>query len=443
VPAVTASPIPALTSGLDAPVALSPDQCPSLLAHLTQLADPRARRHPLVSVLAIAVAAVLTGARSLAAIGEWAQDAPQAVLAALGVRHDPVRGTYRPPDEATVRRVLARLDADALDATLGRWLADQQPAPAHRSSRPARPVRALAIDGKTLRGSVGVGKRPVHLLAAMDHASQVVLAQVEVAGKTNEITRFAPLLDGLELHDTVITADAIHTQREHADWLVTVKHAAYVLVVKDHQPTLRRQLERLPWADIPVQDVTRDRAHGRSEIRRLQVATVAGLGFPHATRALRITRRVRRLGSRRWRTVMVYALTSLTHLQASPARLADYVRGHWASRRCTTSATSPSPRTPPRCAPARPQGHGVLAQPGGRDPAPAGSDQHRRRAAPQRPRRHPTAGPPWHHKLMNPTFPHFAETLVPDVLTALRSVLRACRFCAPLERDVAIDSSSP
>jgi predicted transposase YbfD/YdcC len=332
VSAVTASPIPALTRRLDAPVALSPDQCPSLLAHLAQLADPRARRgrrHPLVSVLAIAVAAVLAGARSLAAIGEWAQDAPQAVLAALGVRHDPVRGTYRPPDEATVRRVLARLDADALDATLGRCLADQQPAPAHRSSRPAWPVRALAIDGKTLRGSAGAGKRPVHLLAAMDHASQVVLAQVEVAGETNEITRFAPLLDGLELHDTVVAADAIHTQREHADWLVTVKHAAYVLVVKDNQPTLRRQLERLPWSDIPVQDVTRDRAHGRSEIRRLQVATVAGLGFPHATQALRITRRVRRLRSRRWRTVTVYALTSLTHLQASPARLADYLRGHW------------------------------------------------------------------------------------------------------------------
>jgi hypothetical protein len=78
-------------------------------------------------VLAIAVAAVLAGARSLAAIGEWPADAPQAVLAALEVRHDPVRGTHRPPDEATVRRVLARLDADALDATLGRWLAWRDP----------------------------------------------------------------------------------------------------------------------------------------------------------------------------------------------------------------------------------------------------------------------------------------------------------------------------
>jgi predicted transposase YbfD/YdcC len=56
---------------------------------------------------------------------------------------------------------------------------------------------------------------------------------------------------------------------------------------------------------------------------------VAGLDFPHATQALRITRRARPLGSRRWRTVTVYAITSLTAVQASPARLADWIRGHW------------------------------------------------------------------------------------------------------------------
>jgi hypothetical protein len=65
------------------------------------------------------------------------------------------------------------------------------------------------------------------------------------------------------------------------------------------------------------------------ELRRLQVTTVAGLDFPHATQALRITRRVRPLAGRRWRTVTAYAVTSLTAAQASPARLADYVRGHW------------------------------------------------------------------------------------------------------------------
>jgi hypothetical protein len=65
------------------------------------------------------------------------------------------------------------------------------------------------------------------------------------------------------------------------------------------------------------------------ELRRLQVTTIAGLDFPHATQAIRITRRVRSLRRRRWRTVSVYAITSLTAAQASPARLADWIRGHW------------------------------------------------------------------------------------------------------------------
>jgi hypothetical protein len=103
----------------------------------------------LSAVLAVAVAAVLAGARSLAAIGEWAADAPQPVLAALGVRRDPLRRAYRPPGEATVRRVLARIDADALDRAIGAWLAGQQPPPG--PSPTPRPWRqAVAVDGKTL-----------------------------------------------------------------------------------------------------------------------------------------------------------------------------------------------------------------------------------------------------------------------------------------------------
>jgi predicted transposase YbfD/YdcC len=167
------------------------------------------------------------------------------------------------------------------------------------------------------------------LLAVMDHTSRAVLAQADVEATTNEIARFRPLLEGLDLADTVVTADALHTQREHADWLVTAKHAAYLLMVKANQPTLHHQLRRLPWGDIPAQDHTRDRGHGRVEVRRLQVTTVAGLDFPHAAQAIRITRRVRLLAGRRWRTVTVYAVTSLTTAQASPARLADWIRGHW------------------------------------------------------------------------------------------------------------------
>jgi len=272
-------------------------------------------------VLAVAVAAVLTGARSLAAIGEWASDAPGQVLAALGVRRD-LTGAWRPPGEATVRRVLAGIDADALDRAIGAWLAAQQPPP-----RPWR--QALAVDGKTLRGSGHHGTAQVHLLAAMDHTSRGVLGQTDVDTKTNEITGFQPLLERLDLVGRVLTADAMHTQREHADWLVTHKHAAYVLIVKANQPGLYHQLATLPWRQVPIADHTRDSGHHRVEIRRLQVTTIAGLDFPHATQAIRVTRRVRSLRSRRWRTVTVYAVTNLTAAQAHPARLADWIRGHW------------------------------------------------------------------------------------------------------------------
>jgi predicted transposase YbfD/YdcC len=336
VPASASSPIPAAAHRLDAPAALTPNQCRDLLDYLARIADPRhrrGRRHTLGAVLAVAVAAVLAGANSLVAIGEWASDAPCQVLAALGVRRHPLTGAWRPPGEATVRRVLARIDADALDRAIGAWLADQQPPP----PTPRPPRRAVAVDGKTLRGSGHHGRPQAHLLAAMDHTTRAVLAQAEVDGKTNEITGFRPLLERrLDLTATVVTADALHTQRAHAHWLVTVKHAAYLLIVKANQPTLHQQLKALPWREVPIADHTRDRGHGRAELRRLQVTTIAGLDldFPHATQALRITRRVRPLAGQRWRTMVVYAVTSLTAAQASPACLADYVRGHWGIEIC-------------------------------------------------------------------------------------------------------------
>jgi DDE_Tnp_1-associated/Transposase DDE domain len=247
VPARASSPIPAVADRLAATATLAPDQCRSLLHDLAQLADPRhrrGRRHTLATVLAVAVAAVLAGARSLAAIGEWTTDAPGPVLAALGVRRDPLRRVWRPPGEATVRRVLARVDPDALDQVIGCWLATQQP-PQAASRPPPRPAwrQAVAVDGKTLRGSGHRGHAQVHLLAAMDHTSRAVLAQTQVDTTTNEIARFQPLLERLDLAGRVLTADALHTQREHADWLVTQKHAAYVLIVKANQPTVMMS----PW----------------------------------------------------------------------------------------------------------------------------------------------------------------------------------------------------
>jgi hypothetical protein len=99
-----------------------------LLAYLATIPDPRSalgRRHPLVAILALAAAAVLAGARSFAAIAEWATDAPQPVRAALGAWRD-APDHWAVPAEATIRRTLGRLDANALAAAVGAWLADRQ-----------------------------------------------------------------------------------------------------------------------------------------------------------------------------------------------------------------------------------------------------------------------------------------------------------------------------
>ena len=172
---------------------------------------PRGVRHGLVVVLTAAVCAVAAGARSFVAVAEWVADLPDEVAAALGIDR-------RCPSESTIRRLIVqRVDADRFDAVIGAVRA----APVHgavaRSGGAgcwrwtARPCAAPGANG----GSDGPGR---HLLAVIDQHTRVVLGQIDVDGKTNEITAFAPLLDTLtstDLAGVVITADALHTQREH------------------------------------------------------------------------------------------------------------------------------------------------------------------------------------------------------------------------------------
>ncbi len=93
------------------------------------------------------------------------------------------------------------------------------------------------------------------------------------------------MLEPLDLAGAVVTADALHAQREHAQFLVTEKNAHYILAVKNNQPTLYAQLTSLPWRQVPAGFDAREKGHGRAEWRTLKVTAVAtGIAFPHATR---------------------------------------------------------------------------------------------------------------------------------------------------------------
>src|SRR6266545_1470356 len=204
---------------------------------LRALPDPRGRRgrrHPLATLLVIAAAAVLTGARSFAAIGQFSRTLPQATLARLGTFKRPWSTWHVAPSETTLRWVLQQVDADELDRIVGGWLAEQA----------AAGQGPIAVDGKVLRGARGPGGHQVHLLAALAHDSGTVLAQRAVAATTNQTTQLAPLLDGVDLAGRVVTADALHTTPAQARYLIG-RDADYMLTVKGNQPGLVTAIDRL------------------------------------------------------------------------------------------------------------------------------------------------------------------------------------------------------
>jgi hypothetical protein len=176
-----------------------------LLEMLAQLADPRkpqGKRHKLVCTLACAVVAVLAGAVNFRQIGSQVADLPQSLLAGLGARWNWFRRAYTGPSEATLRRVLQRIDAAELDRLVGAWLYA-------RAWRDGDGLLVIAVDGKVLRGAWTQVNDQVTLFSAMIHGHAVTIAQIRVSDGANEITQISQLLrnipDAEEDQHTMIT----------------------------------------------------------------------------------------------------------------------------------------------------------------------------------------------------------------------------------------------
>jgi len=231
-------PNPALTRGGIAKMKLEQQDLEALFEALRQVPDPRRRqgvRHRKMSLLAIAVAAVVCGARSFEAIAQWARQCTQAELHRLRCRRNPHTGRWEAPSEPTLRRMLQSIDAQAVDDAIGPWLAGLC----------LREADAVALDGKTLRGARRKDKSRVQLLSLVVQSSGITIAQREVDSKTNEITVAPELLRGVDLKGKCVTADALHTQQKLARYLVEEKGAHYYFTVKDNQPQLKEDLDTL------------------------------------------------------------------------------------------------------------------------------------------------------------------------------------------------------
>jgi len=304
---------------------ISTSVCQRLVEVLAVVPDPRDRRgirHQLPGVVAVALSAVLAGARSYAAIGQWAGDLSGDQRMQVGLTR-----AY-PPNASTFRRLLQRLEADGLDALLGAYMWTRTTVIEGR--------RVIAIDGKTVRGArtvdasqpSGATTAP-HLVAAFDHATGTILGQVATAAKSNEIPTVRTLLASFDLaadRGVVVTVDAMHTQTDTAQ-TITAAGGHYVFTVKANQPTLYAACKNLPWSQVKSHTQVQV-GHGRRAHRAIKVLTApAWITFTAAAQVAQIRRTTTRRG--RKTVEVVYVITSADHHAAPPPVLAAWVQGHW------------------------------------------------------------------------------------------------------------------
>jgi predicted transposase YbfD/YdcC len=234
--------------------------------HFGSLPDPRVDRtklHPLLDILVIAVCAVIAGAEGWEDIAEFGRLKECFFRERLGLELP-----HGIPSPDTFRRVMARLDPDAFGRAFLAWT---------QTLRVRTKGEVVALDGKTLRHSfdTAAGQAPIHLVSAWAATNRLVLAQVKVDDKSNEITAFPALLALLDLRGCTVTIDAMGCQKEIARQIIA-QEGDYVLALKANQGQIFEDVRLFfedatlgGFAGIRVRcDERTEKDHGRIETRR-------------------------------------------------------------------------------------------------------------------------------------------------------------------------------
>jgi predicted transposase YbfD/YdcC len=306
--------------------------------HFADLPDPRidrCKRHALLDIMTIAVCAVICGANTWVGVAEFGRSKAAWLRTFLALPNGI-------PSHDTFGRVFAALDPVAFEAAFLGWVPALAAAPAGAGS--AGPVDAVvALDGKTLRRTHdrANGQGPLQVVSAWADANRLVLGQVAVDEKSNEITAIPALLEVLALSGCIVTIDAMGCQPAITDKIVA-KQADYVLALKDNHPTLyaavREQFTAggtTGVADTALAHTfhqTIEKDHGRLEIRRCWAiddpALIAWLDPDRAWSGLRSVAAVegeRRLNGAVTKETRYY----LSSLPGDARRIAAAVRAHW------------------------------------------------------------------------------------------------------------------
>ncbi|MGI8312937.1 ISAs1 family transposase [Saccharopolyspora hattusasensis] len=301
-----------------------------LMKLLGKVPDRRKRKgrvYSLAFLLAASLIAVLAGASNFRQIADQVADLPASLLRKIGGRWCWFRGFFRVPDTSTIRRALENVDVAKLEGLIGPWLL-----------RHARPIPGgtlrLAIDGKVLRGSWIGDHESFTLFSAMIHCDGVTVAQVAVPSGTNEITQVKTLLDGVSRGvdgRVVVTMDAVHTQRETAEYIAGERGFDYVMTVKGNQAALKKKIydRTLPFLRKTPHHVVVDDTHGRIRRWTTWITDADGIDFPHARSVACVKREETTLSGELVSKEHAWIITSQNTTTVTAEDLHDQVRDHW------------------------------------------------------------------------------------------------------------------
>lgn len=299
--------------------------------YLQRIPDQRAargKRYSLATVLLIMILAKLSGEDHPYGIAEWARARRQALVTAFGLERSTV------PAHNTYRRIMATgVLSEALQKGIGQYL--------HETYGGQSSV-LVVLDGKTLRGTIPTGSNQgVHLLAAYLPEEGVVLMQVEVGSKENEIVAAPRLLSALDLRGRVVCGDAMFTQRELSVQILA-QGGDFLWFVKENQPQLLADVAQFfvpprkapGWQAPPLPQMTAhttEKIHGRLEQRTLTVMAddTDYLRWPGVRQLFKLDRRVSNLNTGETRLDTVYGITSRPPEQASAEQLLAWTRSYW------------------------------------------------------------------------------------------------------------------
>jgi predicted transposase YbfD/YdcC len=302
-----------------------------VVGHFEELEDPRStvnRQHPLVSVVVIALMAVLAGASGPTAIAKWAALKQEFLLKALNLPNGV-------PRKDVFRRVLATLKPSAFQACFANWLQSLR-ATAAAATGVKQPV--LAVDGKTARRSHDCknGLGALHSVSVWASDFGLSLGQVACAEKSNEITAIPELLRLVDIRGAIITIDAMGTQKAIAEQIIA-SDADYVLALKGNQETLHQAVidyideqSANDFAGVKARrHQTRETGHGREETR-----SYIQMPVPQELPGLALWKGLKSIGMVVSQCVRngketVEVRYSISSLGVGVKRFAHAVRSHW------------------------------------------------------------------------------------------------------------------